>query len=324
MLSLLRIFPPEVAHFIALKSLNILYWLGILKFIYRPVLGASTVTIGSLTFPNRLGIAAGLDKNGDYFNALGSLGFGFIEVGTITPRPQYGNPKPRIWRIPSNNSIINSLGFNNKGVEYLVRNLKKRKFKGVLGINIGANKDSDKQQRIEDYIFCFREVARYADYITINISSPNTPGLRDFHQEEDFKILITKIASIRDELKFSKPIFVKLSPDEDQQTISKLVDIARASKFDGFIATNTTISRDMISSEKFRTLPGGLSGELIKNKSNKVIEKLAALDSGSIIGVGGVASKEDFDEKINLGASLVQVYTGFIYKGPKIISEIFG
>jgi dihydroorotate dehydrogenase len=282
------------------------------------------VTIGSLTFPNRLGIAAGLDKNGDYFNALGSLGFGFIEVGTITPRPQYGNPKPRIWRIPSNNSIINSLGFNNKGVGYLVRNLQKRKFKGVLGINIGANKDSDKQQRIEDYIFCFREVARYADYITINISSPNTPGLRDFHQEEDFKILITKIASVRDELEFSNPIFVKLSPDEDQQTISKLVDIARASQFDGFIATNTTISRDMISSEKLKTLPGGLSGELLKNKSNKVIEKLAALDSGSIIGVGGVASKNDFDEKINLGSSLVQVYTGFIYKGPKIISEIFG
>jgi len=324
MLSLLRIFPPEVAHFIVLKSFNILYWLGILRFIYRPVRGAPTATIGSLTFPNRLGIAAGLDKNGDYFNALGSLGFGFIEVGTITPRPQYGNPKPRIWRIPSNNSIINSLGFNNKGVEHLVRNLKKRKFKGVLGINIGANKDSDKQQRIEDYICCFRKVARYADYITINISSPNTPGLRDFHQEEDFKILITKIASIRDELKFSNPIFIKLSPDEDQQTISKLVDIARASKFDGFVATNTTISRDMISSEKFRTLPGGLSGELIKNKSNKVIEKLVALDSGSIIGVGGVASKEDFDEKINLGSSLVQVYTGFIYKGPKIISEIFG
>jgi dihydroorotate dehydrogenase len=249
-----------------------------------------------------------LDKNGDYFNALGSLGFGFIEVGTITPRPQYGNPKPRIWRIPSNNSIINSLGFNNKGVEYLVRNLKKRKFKGVLGINIGANKDSDKQQRIEDYLFCFREVARYADYISINISSPN----------------ITKIASVRDELKFSNPIFVKLSPDEDQQTISKLVDIARASQFDGFIATNTTISRDMISSEKLKTLPGGLSGELLKNKSNNVIEKLAALDSGSIIGVGGVASKNDFDEKINLGSSLVQVYTGFIYKGPKIISEIFG
>ena len=324
MLSLLRIFPPEVAHFIALKSLNILYRIGILKFIYRPVRSASSATIGSLTFPNRLGIAAGLDKNGDYFNALGSLGFGFIEVGTITPRPQYGNPKPRIWRIPSNNSIINSLGFNNKGVEYLVRNLKKRKFNGALGVNIGANKDSNKQQRIEDYIFCFREVAPYADYITINISSPNTPGLRDFHQEEDFKNLISKIAFIRDELEFLNPIFIKISPDENQQTISKLVAIARAAKFEGFIAANTTISRDMITNERFKKLPGGLSGELVKNKSNQVIEKLAALDSGVIIGVGGVASKEDFDEKISLGASLIQVYTGFIYKGPKIISEIIG
>ena len=324
MLSLLRIFPPEVAHFIALKALNILYRLGILKFIYRPVRTASTVTIGQVTFPNRLGIAAGLDKNGDYFNALGSLGFGFIEVGTITPKPQVGNQKPRIWRLPASNSIINSLGFNNKGVEYLVRNLKKRKFHGVLGVNIGANKDSNKQQRIEDYIFCFREVAPYADYITINISSPNTPGLRDFHQEEDFKNLISKIALIRDELEFSNPIFIKISPDEDQQIISKLVAIARASKFNGFIAANTTVSRDMISNERFKNLPGGLSGELVKNKSNRVIEKLASLDSGSIIGVGGVASKEDFDEKIKLGSSLVQVYTGFIYKGPKIISEIFG
>jgi len=324
MLSILRLFPPELAHFIALNALNIFYKFGILKLIFKPLKSLPSVKIGPLLFPNKLGIAAGLDKNGDYFNALGSLGFGFIEVGTITPKPQHGNPKPRIWRMPASKSIINSLGFNNKGVEYLVRNLKKRKFNGVLGVNIGANKDSNKQQKIEDYIFCFREVAPYADYIAINISSPNTPGLRDFHQEEDFKILISKIASIRDELEFSNPIFVKLSPDEDQQTISKLVDIARASKFDGFIATNTTISRDMISSERFRTLPGGLSGELIKNKSNKAIEKLAALDSGSIIGVGGVASKEDFDEKIRLGASLVQIYTGFIYKGPKIISEILG
>lgn len=322
MLSLLRLLPPELSHLIALKTLNFFYKLGILGLIFKPVTSNFSFKIGSLTFPNRLGLAAGLDKNGDYFNALGKLGFGFIEVGTVTPKPQFGNPKPRIWRITSEKSIINSLGFNNKGIEHLLRNLKRRKFEGILGVNIGANKISNQGEKIQDYLYCFRRVAEYADYITINISSPNTPGLREFHQEQEFKNLITKIASLREELKFSNPVFIKISPDEDHGLLAKLVEIARASKIDGFLATNTSISREMISNKSIKDLPGGLSGKLLQDKSNAVIKKLAALDCGVLIGVGGVSSKDDFDEKIKLGSSLVQIYTGFVYEGPKIISKI--
>jgi len=322
MLSILRLFPPELSHFLALTTLQLLYKLRVLSFFFKSHQSYQSVTLNSLIFPNRLGIAAGLDKNGDYFNALGMLGFGFIEVGTITPRPQSGNPKPRIWRI-SNSSVINALGFNNKGVDHLVGNLKKRNFDGILGVNIGANKDSDQQQRINDYVYCFEKVAPYADYITVNISSPNTPGLRNFHKEEEFETLISTIASTREKLLFTKPVFIKISPDEDCDTIRALVLIARARNFDGFVATNTTVSRNLVA-DKYKNLPGGLSGELLKDQSNMIVKQLANLDSGTIIGVGGVSSKDDFDEKLMLGASLVQIYTGFIYQGPSIIKKILG
>ena len=274
-------------------------------------------------FKNRLGTAAGLDKNGDYIDALGDLGFGFLEVGTVTPLAQSGNPKPRVFRNYRENSIINRLGFNNKGVDYLVSNLKKKTYKGVLGVNIGANKDSIGNQRINDYLVCLEKVNKYADYITINISSPNTPNLRDLHDSENLSILINAIDKSIKDLDISKPVFLKISPDESDETISNIITHVENSSFSGIIATNTTIDKSMLVNEEIKLIDGGISGEPLMNKST---EKLSYIRSKSkdikLIGVGGVLSKEDYDKKINAGASLVQVYTGFIIQGPKLINNI--
>ena len=322
-LKLFKLLSPELAHSFSLNSLKLLHKLNILRLFFKKNYKDENVIFLGMHFKNRLGTAAGLDKNGDYIDALGDLGFGFLEVGTVTPLAQSGNPKPRVFRNYRENSIINRLGFNNKGVDHLVSNLKKKTYKGVLGVNIGANKDSIGNQRINDYLVCLEKVNKYADYITINISSPNTPNLRDLHDSENLSILINAIDKSIKDLDISKPVFLKISPDESDETISNIITHVENSSFSGIIATNTTIDKSILVNEEIKLIDGGISGEPLMNKST---EKLSYIRSKSkdikLIGVGGVLSKEDYDKKINAGASLVQVYTGFIIQGPKLINNI--
>ena len=322
-LKLFKLLPPELSHSFSLNSLNILYKLKVLKFfIKRPPNDESFDFIG-LRFKNRLGTAAGLDKNGDYIDSLGELGFGFLEVGTITPKAQKGNSKPRVFRNFKENSIINRLGFNNKGVDYLVNNLKKRSYEGILGVNIGANKESKGPERINDYLICLEQVYKYSDYISINISSPNAPNLRELHNEDELKNLIEAIDSKVIELNIAIPIFLKISPDESNQVIDKLVKILGSSQLSGIIATNTTIDKSNIINKEFRSIDGGLSGAPLMNKATNKLSYIHAKSNHlPLIGVGGVTSKKDYEMKLQAGAQLVQIYSGFIIKGPKIINEI--
>lgn len=322
LLRLIKIFPPELSHTIALNSLKVLYSLNLLHlFFTKPK--TQKVSLFGMDLANRLGIAAGLDKNGDFIDSLGALGFGFIEVGTITPIAQKGNPKPRIFRIFNENAIINRLGFNNKGVDHLVKKLKKRKFNGIVGVNIGANKESSGQDRINDYLTCFRKVHELCDYITVNISSPNTPNLRDLHQSDNLTDLLNAIESEIIKVNYAKPIFLKISPDESRESLESIIQAVDESSFSGLIATNTTINKDNLENPRYKKLTGGLSGKPLMSKSTKTIIDIKNISLNmDIIGVGGVMTKEDFHEKINAGAGLVQIYTGFIVHGPKIVNEL--
>ena len=322
LLSFFKLFSPETSHLLALHSLKILHKTRLLNIFFSKFEDKDFQFLG-LTFKNRLGTAAGLDKNGDYIDCLGDLGFGFLEVGTVTPLPQPGNPKPRVFRLSNENAVINRLGFNNKGVDHLVNNLKNRKYKGIVGVNIGANKSSKGQQRINDYITCFSKVAEFADYITINISSPNTPGLRNLHSDENIKNLIDAIEQCAIALNFVRPIFIKISPDESTETIKSISEHILISKLTGLLVSNTTIKKDMLENSKFKDLDGGLSGSPLMEKSTELLNYVNnEYPNLPIIGAGGVMTKEDFNKKIESGASLVQIYTGFIIHGPKIIKDI--
>ena len=322
-LKFFKLLPPELSHSLSLNSLNILYKLNLLKFFIKKPLHEEAFEFVGIKFKNRLGTAAGLDKNGDYINSLGELGFGFLEVGTITPKAQKGNSKPRVFRNFKENSIINRLGFNNKGVNYLINNLKNRKYKGVLGVNIGANKDSKGNKRIDDYLVCLEKVHKYSDYISINISSPNTSGLRELHNEEELKNLVRSIESKVCELNITVPIFLKISPDTSDKVIDKLIEIVHKSCLVGLIATNTTTDKSNIKNHNFRFIEGGLSGEALMDKAT---DRLSYINNKvknlPLIGVGGVISRKDYQFKLKAGAQLVQIYTGFIIKGPNIIHEI--
>jgi len=317
---ILKFLPPEVAHHVALSSLNLMYKLGLTAVFFKKPKNEK-VNFLNLKFKNKLGIAAGLDKNGDYFNALGSLGFGFIEIGTVTPLPQPGNSKPRIFRFFSEGAIVNRLGFNNKGLQHMIKNLKKRKYNGVLGINIGANKTSEGNKRVEDYIDCFCALHKYADYITINISSPNTPNLRDFHNKDNLEFLLQSINEEKLKLGYKKPIFLKISPDEDNELISNVVSLVKKYNFDALIATNTTTDKSLLKNNP--DLDGGLSGKPLFKKSNELIMYIKSIDPEiNIVGVGGIFNKDDFQEKLRAGAALAQIYTSFIIDGPSVINKI--
>ncbi|MDB2570064.1 quinone-dependent dihydroorotate dehydrogenase [Gammaproteobacteria bacterium] len=321
-LKIIKIFPPEASHIIALNCLNILYKLRVLN-LFFPKFKEDNFEFVGLNFTNKLGTAAGLDKNGDFIDCLGALGFGFIEVGTITPLPQSGNPKPRVFRLSKDSAVINRLGFNNKGVEHLVKNLKEKKYNGVVGVNIGANKNSKDQKRIDDYLICFDRVAEYADYITINISSPNTPELRNLHNEENIRLLIKSIEEKSRFLNYSGPIFLKVSPDEPTSLIKDIAGLIEESHLTGLIISNTTIKKDNLKEDKYKNHEGGLSGKPLMEQSTKSLKIInEAFPQLPIIGVGGVMSKNDFDTKISSGASLVQIYTGFIIHGPQILKQI--
>ena len=322
-LSLIRLLPPEISHFVALNALKFLYKANLSSFLFPYKNSSESFQFKGLTFKNRLGIAAGLDKNGDFIDSLGALGFGFIEVGTITPKPQFGNPKPRVFRFTDQEAIVNRLGFNNKGVDHLVKRVKGRKYNGVLGINIGANKDSMGQKRVDDYIECFQKVSAYADYITVNISSPNTPGLRSLHAKENFLPLFKAIKDVRETENFFNPIFIKLSPDENIDVISEITKAIKEFNFDGVITSNTTIEKSNLMFQSKVDLSGGLSGKPLLEKSNELLSLVHSREPELFkIGVGGVHNKESFNMKLEKGASLVQIYTSFIYDGPEIIKKL--
>jgi dihydroorotate dehydrogenase len=316
---------PETAHGLALEGLRLGHGLGATKFLCKAK--SQPVTVMGLQFPNPVGMAAGMDKNGDYIDALGALGFGFIEIGTTTPRPQPGNPKPRIFRLEAANAMINRLGFNNKGVDHLVQQVKRRKYEGILGINIGKNFDTPNDKAVDDYLICLEKVYPYADYITVNISSPNTKGLRDLQDAEQLDRLLGTLNRKRGELadKFQqhKPMVVKVAPDLQDENIPEMAEVVIRSEFEGLIATNTTISREAVKGMKHANEQGGLSGAPVKQAANHVMAAFRKLLPAEIavIGTGGITCGADAAEKIQLGASLVQFYTGFVYKGPDLVND---
>jgi dihydroorotate dehydrogenase len=320
-------FDPETIHEMTIKGFKAT---GASPFnlLYKQNIADKPVEAMGIKFPNPVGLAAGLDKNGECINAFAAMGFGFVEIGTITPKPQPGNPKPRIFRLPSANAVINRMGFNNKGVDYLVDQVRKAKFKGVLGINIGKNKDTPDENAKDDYLICMRKVYNYATYITINISSPNTPGLRSLQYGNALNELLAALKEEQQVLKEQHgkyvPLAVKIAPDLSKEEIDSIAECLISNNIDGVIATNTTLSRAGVEGLKHAEEQGGLSGEPVKDKSTEVIRLLAiALDNKlPIIGVGGIASGRDAQEKIAAGARLVQVYTGFIYQGPELVKEI--
>ena len=317
----------EKSHHFALESLKRLQHTP-LNLLWSQQVAAKPVTVAGITFSNPVGLAAGLDKNADCIDAFAAMGFGFIEVGTVTPKPQAGNDKPRLFRLPQANAIINRMGFNNKGVDYLVENVKNSRYKGVLGINIGKNKDTPNEQGKDDYVACMRKVYPYSSYITVNISSPNTPGLRDLQFGEALLDLLIAVKNEQLDLaaKHGKyvPVFVKITPDMDAIAVDQVAETLLRSKMDGAIATNTTLDKTAVASLPHGNEMGGLSGQPVREKSTQVITQLrkAVGNDFPIIGVGGIDSAASAQEKFNAGAQLVQVYTGFIYQGPALVKQI--
>ncbi|TWX64554.1 quinone-dependent dihydroorotate dehydrogenase [Colwellia demingiae] len=320
-------FDAETIHELTIKGLKSTGKSPLNAF-YKQTVQDKPITVMGINFPNPVGLAAGLDKNGECINAFDAMGFGFVEVGTVTPRPQAGNDKPRIFRLPKANAVINRMGFNNKGVDYLVSQVQAANFKGILGINIGKNKDTPEENAKDDYLHCMRKVYDLATYITVNISSPNTPGLRSLQYGDALNELLAALKAEQTVLteKYGKyiPLAVKIAPDLTGDEVKSIAKSLIDNGIDGVIATNTTLSREGVEGLQFGTEQGGLSGQPVKEKSTQVIKFLSeALDNKlPIIGVGGIASSDDANEKLEAGASLVQVYTGFIYQGPPLVKEI--
>ena len=322
-------FPSELSHFLALNGLKAAYSTGLLKILTRYDPEKPEVknyfenqSLDNFkNYKNKLGIAAGLDKDGEFIDCLAALGVGFIEVGTVTPLKQAGNPKPRLFRNRKDKSLLNRLGFNNKGVDSLVENLKKRSSNIPIGVSIGKNFDTPNEQAYQDYLFCMEKVYKYSSYIAINISSPNTKDLRELSNKEFLKDLIVKIKEKQDLLSKSfdyVPVFIKISPDENKQALEEICKCIIDYKIDGIISSNTTIKHTD------KNGYGGLSGSPLKDKATEklIFIKNIVGNKVPIIASGGVMSASDYLEKINAGADLVQVYTGFIFKGPKLIQDI--
>lgn len=317
---------PETSHEFALDMLGAAERLKLLG-LFAPKVKGKPVELMGLTFKHGVGLAAGLDKNGDYFNALGVLGFSSVEIGTITPRPQEGNPQPRLFRLPEAKGIINRMGFNNKGVDHLVAQVKKRRFDGILGINIGKNATTPVENAVDDYLTCLTKVYDYADYITVNISSPNTPGLRSLQFGDSLSQLLAPIKAAQLEQHKATgryvPIAVKIAPDMNDDETVQVANILINEGLDGVIATNTTVGREGVEGLKHADEAGGLSGAPVREKSLKIIETLheALGDKLPIIGVGGITDDDHAIEKVRAGAKMVQIYSGFIYEGPELIAD---
>jgi dihydroorotate dehydrogenase len=319
---------PETAHRLTLSGLDAAQRLGLLKLLPRSA-GAPVRAMG-LEFPNAVGLAAGLDKDGAHIDALAALGFGFIEIGTVTPRPQAGNPRPRLFRLPEARALINRMGFNNPGVGQLVRNVEASGYSGVLGINIGKNKDTPNTHAVEDYLACLDAVYAHARYVTLNISSPNTQNLRELQQDEALDALLAAIKLRQTELAQRHgryvPIALKIAPDLDDGQLAAIAALLMRHCIDAVIATNTTLARDAVAGLPHAQESGGLSGAPVRAASTRVIRALAhhLRNALPIIGVGGILGGADAREKIAAGATLVQLYSGLIYRGPALVRECIG
>ncbi|WP_064604129.1 quinone-dependent dihydroorotate dehydrogenase [Photobacterium sp. J15] len=325
--SVLFQFDAEKAHDLAIQNFS--RFTGTpLDLFYRQHVPDRPVEVMGIKFKNPVGLAAGLDKNGECIDAFGAMGFGFVEVGTVTPRPQPGNDKPRVFRVIPAEGIINRFGFNNLGVDNLIENVKKAKYDGVIGINIGKNKDTPIEKGVEDYLICMDKVYQYAGYIAVNISSPNTPGLRTLQYGEALDDLLSQLKQKQKELaeKHGKyvPLALKIAPDLEDHEIGQVATALIRNEIDGVIATNTTLDRSLVENMPNCNEAGGLSGRPLQNRSTEVIRRLAEELNGAIpiIGVGGIDSAVAAREKMMAGAQLVQIYTGFIYHGPKLVKDI--
>jgi dihydroorotate dehydrogenase len=323
---ILFLFDAELIHEFSVKAIKILNLLPFSKQILRYFFLTNSKVLErdlfGLNFKNPVGLAAGFDKNAECYNEFSNFGFGFIEIGTVTPLPQPGNPKKRIFRLVEDRSLINRLGFNNKGLDEITKNLRKKR-DIIIGANIGKNFFTENKDGHKDYLKCLQGLYDFVDYFAINISSPNTKNLRQFHDKNLLRPLLESLINYNNSQSSRKPMLLKISPDIERKELDDIISLVSELKIDGIIATNTTISRDNLKS-KHKNETGGLSGELLKNKSNDIIKYLRKnLDKNfPIIGVGGIMSAEDAIEKFKCGADLVQLYTGFIYKGPSLIKKI--
>ena len=320
---------PEMAHNLGMSGIDLTHRLGMARLLAKPP-PACPVCVMGLTFPNPVGLAAGLDKNGEHVDALAGLGFGFIEIGTVTPRPQPGNPKPRSFRIPERQALINRMGFNNEGVDKLLSNISGSSFVrggGILGINIGKNFDTPIEQAADDYLTCLARVYAAASYVAVNISSPNTKNLRELQKDEALDALLAALkaeqARLADKHGKYAPLILKIAPDLEETQIQSIADLLRQHRMDGVIATNTTLSRTGVEEFPHAQETGGLSGAPVFERSTVVLKKLSDALAGEVpvIGVGGIMKGADAAAKIEAGATLVQLYTGFVYRGPEIIGE---
>jgi dihydroorotate dehydrogenase len=317
---------PERAHALVLRGLDVAVAAGLARFA-APALPDAPVDVMGLRFRNRVGLAAGLDKNAAHLDGLAALGFGFLEAGTVTPRPQPGNPRPRLFRIPRAQAIVNRLGFNNAGVARFVENVERSAYRGILGINIGKNFDTPNERAAEDYVLALHAVHRHASYVTINVSSPNTTGLRDLQAEEALSALLSRVAAERDALAQRHgrrvPLALKIAPDLAADAVRSIAALCIAQRIDAVIATNTTISRDDVEGLPHATEAGGLSGAPLAARALATLQTLVAALDGAlpVIAVGGIMSGDDARQRIAAGASLVQLYTGLVYRGPALIAQ---
>ncbi len=324
---LLFTLPPETAHDWSLRLADLAGHEPFRGWVGGAAIEAPVRVMG-LTFPNPVGLAAGLDKNADHVTGLGAMGFGFIEVGTVTPRPQPGNPRPRLFRLPQARAIINRMGFNNAGVDHFVEQVRRARYPGVLGLNIGKNFDTPMERAVDDYLYCLERVYPHADYVTVNISSPNTVGLRDLQQGAALDGLLERLKARQAELAEAHgryvPLVIKVAPDLEDAEIDDMAAAFLRQDVDGVIATNTTITREGVEGLAHAEEQGGLSGAPVRARSTAVLRRFAGVFAGRIplIAAGGIMSGEDAVEKIEAGARLVQVYTGFIYRGPALVREI--
>ena len=316
----------EKAHHLTLYALGVAQRSGFAHLIAKPPADLPTTVFG-ITFPNPVGLAAGLDKNAEHLDALDTLGFGFIEVGTVTPLPQPGNAKPRLFRLPAHEAIINRMGFNNGGVDALVRNVRQSSYHGVLGINIGKNKDTPNEKAVNDYLACLHKVHELATYVTVNISSPNTQGLRDLQQEATLYKFISLLRAAQERLGSQhgrrKPMLLKIAPDLTEAELDAIAEVLLRTGIDGVICSNTTIDHASVADDPHGGETGGLSGKPLFERSTAVLAGMHKRLQGRIplIGVGGILDGSDAAEKLDAGASLVQVYSGLVYRGPQLVSE---
>lgn len=326
---LLFLMNPEKAHHFTFDLIKVSFKIpgvkGVFNWLFNKENSSFEKELMGLRFPNPIGLAAGFDKDAKLVDELSAFGFGFIEIGTVTPFQQDGNPKPRMFRLPADNGLINRMGFNNAGVEAAAEHLKKRKGNLIIGGNIGKNKLTSNENAIDDYLLCYKSLYPYVDYFVVNVSSPNTPGLRDLQEKEPLTSLLHQVQLLNQSMPKSRPLLLKIAPDLTNDQLNEIVEIVLSEKLDGIVATNTTIARDnLITNSKITMEAGGLSGKPVKDRSTFVIAYLRKKAGNKlvIIGVGGIFTAKDAQEKLDAGADLLQVYTGFIYEGPALVKNL--